>query len=447
MKVQIEEISPIRKKMHIEVAPEAYQKALDRAYDKLKKKVQIKGFRKGKVPRSILEKYYKAQTEMETVSDLIDQSYREAIQEHAIPAVDMPKISDLKVEAEKPITFTAEIEVQPKIETKDYLKIKLKQPKLEVTDEELERELKGLQKAHAQKVPAAETAEAKEGHQATIHYAGTVDGQAFDGGTAQNVLVDLGAGRYLPDFEKGILGMKKGESKDIPVQFPEDYSHEPLRGKLAKFKIDLIELKEESLPALDDEFAKDIGQFQTFAEVKEQLKDHLLKTKESQVKGELFNQVLNHLIEKNPFEIPEAMIARETDYMLHTLQNQLKQQGLTLEKLGMSVEDYKTRNREEAVRRIKGFLLFDSIALQNHLEVTDEEMQLKMAEVAARYKQPVETVYKYYQEQNMLRPLFNQILEEKTLEYLLSQADIKEVKPEEMEADKADKKEKKEKKK
>jgi len=445
MKVQIEEISPIRKKMHIEVPPEAYQKALDRAYDKLKKKVQIKGFRKGKVPRSILEKYYKAQTEMETVSDLIDQSYREAIQEHAIPAVDMPKISDLKVEAEKPITFTAEIEVQPKVETKDYLKIQLKRPKLEVTDAELENELKGLQKSHAQKVPATEGAEAREGHQATIHYAGTVDGQAFDGGSAQNVLVDLGAGRYLPDFEKGILGMKKGESRDIPVQFPEDYSHEPLRGKQAQFKIDLIELKEESLPALDDEFAKDIGQFESLAQVKEQLKDHILKIKESQIKGELFNQVLEHLIEKNPFEIPDAMIARETDYMLHTLQNQLKQQGLSLEKLGMTVEDYKARNREEAVRRIKGFLLFDSIALQNHLEVTDAEMQVKMAEVAARYKQPVETVYKYYQEQNMLRPLFNQILEEKTLEYLLTQAEITDVTP--GEGDKAEKKEKKEKKK
>ncbi|MFO1464347.1 MAG: trigger factor [bacterium] len=443
MKVQIEEVSPIRKKMHFELPPEAFQKALDRAYDKLKKKVQIKGFRKGKVPRSILEKYYKAQTEMETVSDLIDKSYRDAIQEHAIPAVEMPKISDLKVEADQPITFTAEVEVQPKVETKDYLKIKLKKPNTQVTDEELEGELKALQKAHAQKVPAAEGAEAKEGHQATIHYAGTVEGQAFEGGTAQNVLVDLGAGRYLPDFEKGILGMKKGESRDIPVQFPEDYSHEPLRGKLAQFKIDLVELKEESLPTLDDEFAKDLGQFETLAQVKEQLRDHMQKNKEGQARGELFNQVLEHLIAKNPFEVPEAMIGRELDYMLHTLQNQLKQQGLSLEKLGMTPEDYRVRNREEAIRRIKGFLLFDSIALQNQLEVTEEEMQAKMAHLAAQYKQPVEAIYRYYQEHNMLRPLFNQILEEKTLDYLIGQADITEAKP--GEGEKAEKKEKKKK--
>ncbi len=443
MKVQIEELSPIRKKMHFELPPEAYQRALDRAYDKLKKKVQIKGFRKGKVPRAILEKYYKAQTEMETVSDLIDKSYREAIQEHAIPAVEMPKISDLKVEADQPITFTAEIEVQPKVETKDYLKIKLKRPKLEVTDEELEGELKALQKAHAQKVPAAEGTPAREGHQATIHYAGTVDGQAFEGGSAQNVLVDVGAGRYLPDFEAGLIGMKKGESRDVPVKFPDDYGHEPLRGKQAQFKLELVELKEESLPALDDDFAKDIGQFETIAQVKEQLKDHMLKNKEAQSRGDLFNQVLEHLIAKNPFEVPEAMIGRELDYMLHTLENQLKQQGLTLDKLGITPQDYREKNREEAVRRIKGFLLFDSIALQNQLEVTEEEMQAKMADLAQRYKQPVEAIYRYYQEHNMLRPLFNQILEEKTLDFLLSQADIAEVKP--GEAEKSDKKDKKKK--
>jgi len=445
VKVQIEEVSPIRKKMHFELPPEAYQRALDRAYDKLKKKVQIKGFRKGKVPRAILEKYYKAQTEMETVSDLIDKSYREAIQEHAIPAVEMPKISDLKVEADQPITFTAEIEVQPKVETKDYLKIKLKRPKLEVADEEMEAELKALQKAHAQKVPAPEGTPAREGHQATIHYAGTVDGQAFEGGFAQNVLVDVGAGRYLPDFEAGLIGMKKGETRDVPVKFPDDYGHEPLRGKQAQFKLELVELKEESLPALDDDFAKDIGQFETIAQVKEQLKEHMLKNKEAQSRGDLFNQVLEHLIAKNPFEVPEAMIGRELDYMLHTLENQLKQQGLTLDKLGITPQDYREKNREEAVRRIKGFLLFDSIALQNHLEVTEEEMQARMADLAQRYKQPVEAIYRYYQEHNMLRPLFNQILEEKTLDFLLSQADIAEAKPGEAEKEKSEKKEKKKK--
>lgn len=427
MKVEIEEVSPILKKLRFELPPELYKKALDRAYDKLNKKVQIKGFRKGKVPRSILEKHYSGETEMDAVGDLVDQSYREAIQEHGIPAIAMPKISDLKAEPGQPFTFTAEVEVQPKVETKNYTKLKLKKPKIEVSAEELDKELHAVQKAHAQWVPAAEGSAVQAGHQVTIHYHGTVDGTAFEGGSAQNVLVDVGAGRYLPDFEQGLIGMKKGESKDAAVQFPADYSHEPLRGKLAHFKLDLIEIKEEVLPPLDDEFAKDIGRFETLEQVKDQLKEHLLKGKESHLRGELFKQILDHLIRENPFELPEGMIERELDYMLHTLEDQLRQQGLSLEKLGMSAEDYRAKNREEAVRRIKGFLLFDSIALQNQLEVTEEEMQARMAEIAERHRQPVEAIRRHYQEHDLLRSLYNQILEEKTLDFLILQADVQEV--------------------
>lgn len=424
MKVQIEDISPIKKKLHIEVSVEDFHKALEQAYNKLKKNVQIKGFRKGKVPRNILEKYYGPQTHLETTSELVDRSYREAIQEHAIPAVDLPKISDLKMEENQPITFTAEIEVQPHIEAKDFLNIKLEKNKLEVSEEEMDRELKGIQKAHAQRVPVAEGGVAAKAHLATIDYLGTVDGVPFEGSAAQNVTLELGAGRYLPDFEAGIMGMKKGETRDIDVHFPADYGHEPLRDKPAKFKIDLHELKEEALPALDDEFAKDLGKYETLEQIKSELKEHMLKSKEAQERGELFTQVLRHLIEKNPFEIPQAMVERELDFMLKTVKDQLNQQGMTMEKLGMTEPDYRAKNREEAVRRIKGFLLFDSIAAQNQLEVKEEDLEKRMSEFAVKYKQPVEAIRHYYQEHGLLRPLYNQILEEKTLDFLISKAKI-----------------------
>ncbi len=428
MKVQIEEISPIKKKLVIEVERKEFDQALDKAYNKLKKKVVIKGFRKGKVPRGILEKYYGAQTHMETMSEIVDRSYQEAIQQHQISAVDLPKIGDLKMEENQPITFTAEVEVQPKIEAKDYLEIKLEKQKTEVTDEELASELGALQKAHAQRVPVAEGAVAQVGHLAVIDYAGTIDGVPFDGSSAKQVQLELGAGRYLKDFEAGIKGMKKGESKDIDVHFPSDYGHEPLRDKTAKFKIDLHELKEESLPALDDEFAKDMGKYQTLDQVKNELREHMLKGKEAAERGELFKQILEFLLAKNPFEIPQAMIDRELDYMLHTIKDQLNHQGLTLEKMGIGEEDWRAKNREEGVRRIKGFLLFDSIAAQNHLEVAEQDLEEKLSVIAQKYKQPVEAVKRYYQEHNLIRPLFNQVLEEKTLDYLISKAKIVEKK-------------------
>ena len=190
MKVQIEEISPIRKKLHFEVPSEDLQKALDQAYRKLGGKVMIKGFRKGKVPRSILEKHYGAQTHMETVSELIDRSYKDAIQEHGIIAVDLPKIGDLKIEERQPITFTAEVEVQPKIVAKDFLGIKLEKNLPEVSDEELAAELKALQKAHAQRGPVEEGQPSESGQFATIDFIGTVDGVLFEGGSGKGVALE-----------------------------------------------------------------------------------------------------------------------------------------------------------------------------------------------------------------------------------------------------------------
>lgn len=429
MKVQIEEISSIRKKLYFEVPSEDLQKALEQAYRKLSGKVAIKGFRKGKVPRSILEKHYGAQTHMETVSELIDRSYKNAIQEHGIIAVDLPKINDLKIEEKQPITFTAEVEVQPKIVAKDYSGIKLEKNKLEISDEELAAELKALQKAHAQRGPVEEGQGADVGHFATIDFIGTVDGVLFDGGSGKGVALEVGAGRFLPDFEQGVKGMKVGESKEIEVNFPADYGHEPLRGKLAKFQITLHDLKREILPQLDDEFAKDLGQYQTLEEVKTHLKEHMLKSKDSHERGHLFAQILDHLVAKNPFEVPATMIDRELEYMLKGVTDQLTSQGLSLEKVGMNEEDYRNRSRPEALRRIQGFLLFDSIAEQNQLQVQEAEMAERLEQIAQRYKQPVEAIRKYYMEKGLMRPLYNQVLEEKTLDFLISQAKITEKKP------------------
>lgn len=428
MKVQIEEISPIKKKLVFEVPEEDLKKALNKAYQKLQGKVVVKGFRKGKVPRSLLEKSYGAQTQMETVSDLIDQSYKNAIQQHGIIAVDLPKISDLKIEENKPITFTAEVDVQPKVVAADFLGIKLEKNKVEVAEEELEAELKALQKAHAQRGPIDESQTAQAGHFGTIDFIGTIDGVPFEGGSGKGVAVELGAGRFLPEFEQGILGMRQGENREIEVNFPLDYGHEPLRGKLAKFQIHLIDIKQEILPNLDDEFAKDLGTFETLDQVKANLKEHMLKSKESQEKGQLFTQILEHLVAKNSFDVPPTMIDRELEYMLKGVHDQLASQGLSLEKVGMNEADYRSRNRPEALRRIQGFLLFDSIAEQNQLQVQEEELDQRLQGIAQRYKQPVEAIRRHYIEKNLIRPLYNQILEEKTLDFLISQAKISEKK-------------------
>jgi trigger factor len=354
-KVEIEDISPIKKKLSFEVPESTYRAALDKAYDKLKKRVQVKGFRKGKVPRNILEKYYGARTSMETVSDLVDQEYRQAVAEHDIKAVGMPNISDLKIEDNSPVTFTAEVEVQPEVEAKHFEKIKLKKVKPEVSTEEFEKELMALQKAHAQWVPVKDGTAAEEGHTVHINFEGTLGGEAFEGGKGENVAVSLGQNRFLPDFEKGIVGAKKGESKEFDVKFPDDYGAEALKGQTAHFKVEVLEIKKEELPALDDEFAKDLGKFDAIDKVKDEIKNRMLEAKEKEQRGELFKQILDHLIGKNKFELPESMVERELEYMWRTVVQQLQQQRLTPEQVGINEKDYREKNREEAVRRLKGF--------------------------------------------------------------------------------------------
>ncbi len=426
MKVQIEDISPIKKKLNFEVPEGAYQEALNLAYEKLKKKVQIKGFRKGKVPRPILEKYYGAKTSMETVSDLVDQSYRKAVSEHDIRAVGMPNISDLKIEENNPVTFTAEVEVQPEITAKHFEKIKIKKKKIQIEGTELEKELVALQKAHAQWVPESDGVPAAKGHTINLDFEGTLDDVPFDGGKGSNVQVVLGAGHFLPDFEAGILGCKKGEEKDFEVKFPPEYGVEKLKGNTAKFKIKLLEIKREELPKLDDDFAKDLGTHTTIQELKDAVEKRMSEGKEKEQRGEVFNQVIEHLIAKNKFELPQAMVDRELDYMWRNVMQQLHQQKLTPAQVGIQEKDWREKTREEAVKRIKGFLLFDSIAVQNKLEVQEPEVEEKFAELAKAYGQPVDVIKKFYQEQNLVRPLYNQILEEKTLDFILSKAKISE---------------------
>jgi trigger factor len=428
VKVQIEDITPIKKRMKFELPKEGYQEALDQAYRKLGKTVQIKGFRKGKVPRAVLEKYYGARTSMETVSELIDRSYQEAIREHQVPAVGMPKISDLKMDENAPITFSAEVEVQPRVEAKHYEKIKLKKSKIEISDEELQAELLALQRAHAQWIPLEEGALAEAGHAVTVNYEGTMDGTPFEGGSGQNIQILLGAGRFLPDFEKGLMGVKGGERREFDVNFPADYGVAALQGKKVQFKVEVLSIKREELPRLDDEFAKDLGSYESIDQVKSQLKERMLQSKEAHERGHLFQQVSDHLIAKNSFEIPGVMVDREVDFMWRNVLQQLSQQKMTPEHVGINEADYKAKNREEATKRIKGFLLFDSIAGQNKLEVTEEEINKKLEEIAQGYKQPVEAVKRFYEERGLLRQLYSQLLEEKTLDFILSKAKISEKK-------------------
>ncbi len=427
MKAQIEELSPIKKKLSIEVEPEDYKKELESAYRKLQKQVQIKGFRKGKVPREILEKHYKDRTESEVLTQLLEQSYVWALGQNQIVPVSQPKISDLK-NIEQGLSYVAEVEVKPEISVKDYKAIKLEKMSVDVAEEEINRELEALRNAHAQISPIADGVSVQKGHIAIIDFQGKIEGQVFQGGEGKGVSVEVGAGRFLEDFEKGLIGMKKAETKTIDVKFPKEYPSADLAGKVAQFELVLNDVKEKILPELNDDFAKDLGSFESLAQVKDKLKEHMGHQKENTAKSDLSQQILDHLIKVNPFDVPDSMVEMELDSMLENAKRQLQQQRLTLEQTGMTVETFRSQNREASLRRVKAFLLFDAIAKAENIQVSVEELRDRIAQIAQSVGQTAEVVESYYHKNNMFHMLQAQISEEKILDFLIGQSKIEEVK-------------------
>lgn len=428
MKAQIEELGPIKKKISIEVEPADYQKELEKAYGKLQKEVQIKGFRKGKVPREILEKYYKERTESQVLTQLLEQSYVWALGEHKIMPVSQPKVSDLKTLGQG-LTYVAEVEVKPEIEAKNYKGIKLEKMSVEVSEEDIAKELEALRSSHAQISPAAEDAVIAQNHIAVIDFLGKIDGKVFAGGEGKGVSVEVGAGRFLEDFEKGLIGMKKGQSKNIDVKFPKEYPSKDLAGKTAQFEMTLNDVKEKILPELNDDFARDLGNFESLAQVKEKLKEHMGHQKESGAKSDLSQQILDHLIKENAFDVPDSMVEMELDSMLENAKRQLEQQRLTLEQAGITEEAFRAQNKEASLRRVKAFLLFDGIAKAENIQVTIEELRARIEQIAQSVGQSVETVEGHYRQNNMLHMLQAQISEEKILDFLIGQSKIEELKP------------------
>ncbi len=426
MNVQVEELSSIKKKLSIEVSYEDYLKEIEKAYQKIGQQVSIKGFRKGKVPRGILEKYYKEQTESDALGHVIEHGYIHALQQEKLEPVGPPSVKDVKKEAGKPITFVAEIETFPHVETKDYKKIPLTPFSTEVKDSEIQDELVRLQSNQAQMIPIEdEKTAAQAGHVAMVDFEGFLNGQAFEGGSGKGVSIELGSGHFLKDFETGILGMKKGETKKIEVAFPADYPNAKLAGQTTEFQMHLNDLKAKSLPALDDEFAKDLGQFETLAQVKEKISENLKFKKEQDQKRNEADQILDYLISKHTsIEIPESMIEQEVKALFDNAVNQLRGQGITPEQAGITFDQYRGQNRENAIRRIKAFLLFDSISKQEKIEVNAEDIKDRIAKISQNVGQSVEVVEGYYRQNQMMDSLSSQIREEKILDFIRQHAKV-----------------------
>ncbi|MGG4000058.1 trigger factor [Neobacillus thermocopriae] len=379
----------------VEVDAEKVNEGLDEAFKKVVKKVQIPGFRKGKIPRSLFEKRFGVESLYADALDiLLPEAYAKAVEETGIEPVDRPEIDVEQIEKGKSLIFTAKVTVKPEVTLGQYKGLEVEKLDDTVTDEDVEQELKRLQERHAELV-VKEEGTVENGDTVVIDFEGFVDGEAFEGGKAENYSLVIGSGTFIPGFEEQLIGMAAGEEKDIEVTFPEEYHAEQLAGKPAVFKIKLHEIKTKQLPALDDEFAKDVDEeVETLDALKEKIKERLTNEKKEEAEAALRDAVVQKATENAQMDIPEVMVKNETDRMIREFEQRLQMQGLNLDLYyqfsGQDEAALREQMKEEAEKRVRVTLTLEAIVKAENIDVTEEEVEKELQEMASLYNLSVD---------------------------------------------------------
>ena len=397
MSAKLEKLEKNQAVLTIEVDAEKVNQGLDAAFKKVVTKVNVPGFRKGKMPRQMFEKRFGVESLYQDAIDiLLPEAYANAIVETGIEPVDRPEIDVEQIEKGKSMIFKATVTVKPEVKLGEYKGLEVEAFDTNVTDEEVENELKSLQEKQAELV-VKEEGTAAEGDTVVIDFEGFVDGAAFEGGKAENYSLELGSGSFIPGFEEQLVGAATGEEKDVEVSFPEEYHAAELAGKPATFKVKLHEIKGKELPALDDEFAKDADEeVETLDELKTKIKDRLTHDKEHQKEHHVRDTIVEKAAANAEIEVPDAMVDTEVDRMINEFEQRLQMQGMNLELYfqfsGQDEAALRGQMKEEAATRVRVNLTLEAIAKAENIEVTDEEVNSELEKMAEMYNMTVENI-------------------------------------------------------
>lgn len=376
-------------KFSVEFTAEELEQAMIKEYQDTKDKYQIDGFRKGKAPRSILEKHFGEGIFLEgAINTMINDAYPKAADELGLEVIDRPTVDFGEVEKGKGFTITVSVDVYPEVAVKDYLGVKAEKIDVEVLDADVDAEIEKLQQRNARMVAVERPAE--NGDTVLLNYKGFVGDHQFEGGTAEQQPLKLGSNTFIPGFEEQLVGICINEDRDVKVTFPEEYHSEELAGKEAIFKCSVNEIKAEEKPTLDDDFAKDVSEFDTLAELKADTKSKLKESKEAQALLKMKDSVLAKVYEANDIDIPEVLVQDEITSMMQEFDQQLRSQGLDLEKyfeyLQKDATEFRTELRDDAFRKVKTRMIVSAIAKAEGITVTPEELEADIEMMAAQYK-------------------------------------------------------------
>ncbi|MGE7270667.1 trigger factor [Brevibacillus panacihumi] len=409
----------------VEVDASQVDAALDQAFKKVVQKVQVPGFRKGKVPRKMFEARFGVESLYQDALDiLLPTAYGQAVQETGIEPVDRPEVDVEQMEQGKSLIFKATVTVKPEVKLGDYKNLTIEPKEFEVTEESLDAELKRMQERHAELVTIEEGV-AENGDQAIIDFEGFQDGVAFEGGKAEDYSLELGTGTFIAGFEEQVVGMTLGEEKDITVTFPEEYHSPNLAGKEAVFKVKLNGLKRKNLPALDDEFAKDVSEFDTLEELKADTKKKL-EEKAAQEKDQYIReQLVLKAAENAEIDLPAVMVEHELDQMVSEFGQRLQYQGMTLELYyqfsGMDESQLRDQLRAEATSRVRTSLTLEAIGKAENIVANDEDVDAELEKLAAMYGRPADELRKIFSAQDGLVALKRDVQTRKTVDFLVAE--------------------------
>ncbi len=444
MNVTVEELSSIKKKLVVEIAAEQVSTEIDKAYKKIAKTATVKGFRKGKVPRRILEQQYAPRMENDVVGSLINDSLFKAMIDNKINPVSQPQIVEsAKLEAGTSFTYEAEVEIRPEVEAKGYTGLKLEKEKIEFDEAIVEERLKQLTESRSS-LEVTSRKKSREGDTVIIDFEGFIDGAAFENGAAKDYQLELGSSSFIPGFEEQIVGMKREDERDVEVSFPENYGAKELAGKPALFKVVLKEIKEKIIPKPNDDLAKEVG-FDSLNDLKTRIREDSMREQTEQVENKMQEQMMDLLVAANSFEVPEGLVQSQLEHLKQNFSQRLQSQGMSLEMLGMNDEGFATAYREMADKQVRGELILDAIAKQEDLKVDDADVEKKLEAFAAQSNAPLEQVKTYFDNPQAKEGLMGQLLQEAVVAFIIDKAKVKEVKPKkEVPAAEADATEKKE---
>lgn len=422
MKVEVKELEPCRRLLEIEVPVEDVKKGFDEFYAELGKAAKVPGFRPGKAPRNILEMRYQKEAREEILKKLIPDSYSEAMRKRSLIPVDLPEISEVKFEKSGPLSFKAAVDIRPEIKLGNYRGLKVLRKKAEVKAEEVAMALAELQEASAQYV-AVEGRPIQRGDYVAIDLEGFVENVSIDKRSDLWLVVDKGS--YIPGLTEGLVGLKPGQEKEIKLTLPEDFVRKEFAKYEATFKVGIKEVKEKTLPSLNDEFATSLGEFKTLDELREAIKRDLMARKEAECRADLENQILDQLIKSSPFEVPGSLVKRQTERLVKEAKVRLLYRGMKREDIDSQEEALRKNLAANALRQVKVAFILGEIADGEKIEVGDEDIERRIDEIARSSRQDREEVRNYLKEKDLLGDLRSEMRTQKTLGFLVANATVK----------------------